>query len=261
MNSTPVHAKRDVLIHLGIILCLLIILFLGFFFAYLPMSTHHGESVTVPDLSGKSVDQVEEMLSERDLRFEISDSNYVVNAKPNTVITQFPKPDAKVKEGRKVFLTVTAFRPPDVDMPDLVNLSLRSAQLLLESVGLQLGESRKEKNLNPNILRAEYRGKPIAKRVRLPKGSRIDVVLGDGKGPDEFEIPNVVGKPLDEAQVLLRGSDLKLSIRYDYNRPRDLGKVFRQEPVSQPGKKMKRGATMTIWVAAEQPAEPDSLLP
>jgi len=258
MNTTKAKAIRDVLIHLFLIGCLLVGLFLAFFLVYLPRTTHHGEAVAVPDIKGKTLDEAQDFLSRYNLEYEVSDSTYVPEAKPLTVLSQFPDSGTRVKEDRKIFLTVAAYNPPEVEMPDLVNLSLRNAETLLKSVGLQLGELTKEPAFNTNVIRQEYQGKPVTKKTRLPKGSKVDLVLGDGVGPVEFEIPIIVGKLREDAEILLRGQGLRLKTRYDYNSKEPEGTIIKQEPDSNNGGMIRRGATMTIWVAARKAPQTDS---
>ena len=92
----------DVIKHLLILMVLVLASVLFFFYVYLPTTTNHGESITVPNLEGISVEDLNEFLLKRDLRFEISDSSYSYEYPPLTVLRQFPKPGAKVKEDRKI---------------------------------------------------------------------------------------------------------------------------------------------------------------
>ena len=98
----------DVFAHLLIALLLLVLLVLGFFYVYLPGVTNHGQSVTVPDLNGMSMVELEEYLNERDLGYVVSDSVFEVNASPLTVMSQFPAPNLQVKQGRHIYVTIDA---------------------------------------------------------------------------------------------------------------------------------------------------------
>lgn len=259
MVTIKTNSKKDVLIHIGIILSLLVILFLGFFVVYLPASTHHGESITVPDLTGKSVVELEEFLAAKDLRYELSsDSTYVVNAAPSTVISQYPKAGSKVKEGRKVYVTITMRTPPSIEMPDLTNLSLRSAQQMLQSFGLQLGEVKKVPDLAKDaVLGQEYQGHAIHKKDRVPKGAKIDLKVGDGLGNTEFDVPDLIGKPLEEAKVAILGSDLQVgSIIYDNDSDQTPGTVIKQNPPSLEGNKIRVGELIDLWVAGSKTDQP-----
>ncbi|MBC7920501.1 MAG: PASTA domain-containing protein [Ferruginibacter sp.] len=253
MKVVQLRTVRDVLIHLGTMASLLISLFLGFFFLYLPAITHPGEKVLVPDLKGMTLKAGSEFLADRDLRYEVSDSSYVPKARPLTILSQFPQPGDQVKADRKIFVTITTFNPPEVPMPDLLGLPLRSADMQLQSAGLQRGNIRYVPEFSSNVLRQEYGGQPIARQAKIPKGARVDLVLGDGIGPSEFAVPGVVGKPRAEAEILLRGSGLRLRTRYDYGSGGQPGTVVRQQPAPRPDSvvTIRRGQTITLWVAAD----------
>ena len=54
-----------------------------FFYVYLPISTNHNESITVPNLEGMPFESIDELLTNRDLRYEISqDSGYAEDQEP-----------------------------------------------------------------------------------------------------------------------------------------------------------------------------------
>jgi beta-lactam-binding protein with PASTA domain len=138
MAKISTQSRTDLFIHIGIIVSLLLVLFLGFFFVYLPFTTNHGEAITVPDLKKKNVEELEDFLGDRDLRYEV-DCTFVTNAPPLTIISQYPLPGSKVKEGRKIYVTVVSRTAPLIKMPKLTDMTHRSAQMLLKSVGLEEG--------------------------------------------------------------------------------------------------------------------------
>ncbi len=83
------NSLKDLLIHLGIIIGIGAVLVLGFFYIYLPVKTNHGESITVPDLYGVQFEELDEYLTDRDLRYEITpDSGYSADFPPFTVLNQ-----------------------------------------------------------------------------------------------------------------------------------------------------------------------------
>lgn len=249
MLSIKTSSWKDVLIHLGIMFCIVAIIVLTFFFFYLPRTTHHGESVTVPDISGMNVGQVEEFLASRDLRYEINDSAYIYNKPPSIVLTQYPKAGEKVKQNRKVYLTITTSNPPDVEMPKLVDMSLRSAQMLLQSFDLQQGQVTYVPNLAENlVLKQAIKGKPIEPGTRLPKGSKIDLTVGDGIGNAEFALQDLTNMSLEEAKVYLQGADLVLgSLIPDPNSSQPAGTIIKQNPA--PDVNIRSGEVVDLWVA------------
>jgi len=128
-------------IHLGIMLVIAFGLILVFFYNFLPSYTNHGETITVPDLQGLAFSELEDYLSDRDLRFEIEpDSGYSSEYPPLTVLKQYPVAGSTVKSNRKIFLNLNKTRPKKVRMPDLVDASVKSAYMVLESIGLAVGD-------------------------------------------------------------------------------------------------------------------------
>jgi beta-lactam-binding protein with PASTA domain len=62
------------------------------------------------------------------------------------------------------------------------------------------------------IISSSFGGNTITRGQQVPKGSRIDLVLGDGLGAYEVDIPNLLGLDLNEARLSLLGSSLKLGM-------------------------------------------------
>lgn len=257
MAKISTRSISDLLVHIGIILALLVTLFLAFFFLYLPFTTNHGQTITVPDVTRLSVDEMRNILDDRDLRYEVSDCTFVVNAQPLTVIQQYPRPNAKVKEGRKIYVTITKRLAPMVAMPKLVDMIDRSAVLMLRSLGLEEGEKTYRPDVAKNaVLRQLYNGKEITPGTPVPKGARIDLEIGDGLGNTMFAIPDVVGLPLDEAEAAIVGSNLKVGTKISVDDPeKEVGTVVKQRPEARSGERIRVGETMDLWIVG--PIEPD----
>jgi eukaryotic-like serine/threonine-protein kinase len=212
MNLLKPNSIKEVLIHLGIIITLGVTILIVFFYIYLPSATNHGETITVPDLEGIHIDEIDEFLTKRNLRYEVvTDSGYTNEYEPLTILNQHPNPGSKVKESRKIFLTLNAINPPKVKMPDLVDGSIKNAQLVLESYGLERGNIKYVPDLAQNaVLEQRYNGEEIKPGTYLPKGSQVDLVVGDGLGNTVMEVPDVKGMDLEEAEFIIIGSGLKI---------------------------------------------------
>lgn len=173
--------------------------------------TKHGQSVTVPDVRGMTYDEAVKALSKSDLDVKISDSSYNDKQPAFAVLEQSPAPNSKVKEYRTVYLTVNAKSAPEMKMPDLKDASLKEATMNLESYGLRLGKLIYKPDLAENVvLDQQFEGQSIAPGATVKKGSVIDLILGDGLGQTEVEVPNLVGLSLREARFVLEGSSLNL---------------------------------------------------
>jgi eukaryotic-like serine/threonine-protein kinase len=253
MAKISTDTKQDLFIHIGIIASLIIALFLAFFFLYLPWSTNHGQSISVPKLQGMKLANLEDYLADRDLRVEVSDCVFVAGAEPLTVISHYPKEGANVKEGRKIYVTVTAERAPLIHMPKITDLSLHSAEMQLKQVGLMKGELNFKPDLAENtVLEQLYNGSKIEPGTLIPKGSMVDLVVGNGIGSAQIEIPNVLGKPFDEAEMIIKGSLMELgTIIYDDKSTKPAGTIIRQNPEAT-GKTLE-GSFIDLWVAGSDP--------
>ncbi|GAB3751658.1 PASTA domain-containing protein [Spirosoma pomorum] len=257
MAKISTRSFADLLIHLGLILALLAALFLAFFFVYLPFTTNHGQTITVPDVTKLSLDEMQNILNDRDLRYEVSDCTFVAGALPLTIVQQYPRANMKVKEGRKIYVTITKRVAPMVSMPKLTDLTDRSAELNLRSLGLEIGERIYVPDVAKNsVLRQLYNGKEIIPGTPVPKGAKIDLEVGDGLGNTMFAVPDVVGKPLDEAKLTIRGSSLKVGTIIPVDDPeKEVGTVVRQRPEARAGERIRVGETMDLWVVG--PVEPN----
>ena len=252
MPQYSTNTKTDVLIHLAIIVSIILVLFFGFFFVYLPWSTNHGDAVKVPNLKGLSMDAAEDLLDEADLDYEISDSVFVSGAEPLSIIANYPKSGANVKTGRKIYLTVVAISAPLVKLPNIIGRSTSSAQNQLLSSGLIYDGEEKIAALEENtVLAVKINGREIQQGDEIPKGSKITFVVGDGYGNQRIDVPNLLGMAQDEADILVTGLGLTIgNITFEAS-DKPAGTVIRQQPSSGIDEKIKIGSPVNIWVSGD----------
>lgn len=167
--------------------------------------TRHGETVTVPKITGLTLAQAQELESSDDFEFVVVDSVFDLTKKGGTITMQDPLPNSIVKPGRIIYISVVATVPEKVKMPDLVDLSIRQAKALLETYGLRLGNVSMVPDIAKNmVLRMSHNGSSISPGTSISKGSTIDLVVGLGTGSGTFQIPFLIGKTRAEAQVELQ---------------------------------------------------------
>lgn len=168
---------KQLLLAMGaiVVLCFIILRWLSF-------TTNHGEFIAVPVLKGKSLSVASLALEELDLVMEVQDSaNYNPNYPKFSVIDQDPKPGAKVKEDRKIYITVNPSGYRKVTVPDLKELTFRQAKPTLEALGFKVGKITYVNNIAKDlVLNVQYRGVDIKNNQRLPKTTAIDLILGNG---------------------------------------------------------------------------------
>lgn len=237
----------------------LLLIAILYFFIYLPNATNHGESVTVPDLTGVKIEDLEKFLKDHDLRYAVNDSSYSEDHPPLAVLGQFPKPGAKVKINRMIYVSLNRVTPPTLPVPDLVDRSLINAEVVLKSNELKRGRIIYEASQFQNlVLEMRMNGEPIEVGTRIPKGSTIDLVVGDGNGPADFTIGNLVGDTYERALFKLRGWNLHLG---NIQIPEGVDTtgiepiVFKQYPLA--GDSVRVGDPVDIWIAPKGYKEDD----
>ena len=242
--------------HLGLAVAIAIILLLGTLL-WLKIYTHHGKTITVPDLAGLTVEEVEDVSSSRRLRYEVIDSVFSNEMPRGTVIKQNPRANSKVKKMRKIFLTMNAVNQEMVAMPQLVGLSFRQARLAMQNAGLIQGtiEYRPDYAKN-NVLQQKHNDSVIKEGTEITKGSVIDLVLGMGLSSSTTRIPDLVGSGLEEATEIISRYYLNLgAVTYDesFLEAEDSTGAFiwRQYPEFDEFRRLNMGMEMDIWLSLD----------
>lgn len=249
MNPLPYNLKK-VLFNLAIIFGISI--FLGFLFlkVYLPLYTNHGETVSVPDLSGYTYEEAIDLLESSNLQYEVSpDSGFSTEQPALGILKQIPAANSQVKSGRKIYLTLNARNAPIIKMPNMVNMPLKNVQEILANIGLERGDIIYVPDIGINVvLEQRYKGVTIREGFEVPKGSKIDLVVGDGMGNQMLLVPNFIGMDEEEAEFLILGSGLRVG-RKNYNQTDSVapGKVYLQSPAT--GIEVRTGEPIDLWVA------------
>src|SRR5690606_2344725 len=110
------------------------------FFASLGWLTGHGKELIVSDLMGLGAGEAVASLEKQGYDIDI-DSMFDPTQQPLVVLEQQPDKGSTVKQGRTIFLILNKVSSPTIKMPNLVNLSYRSAEMMLKSNKLMLGDT------------------------------------------------------------------------------------------------------------------------
>ncbi len=249
MNSLSRSIKK-ILLHLLVITGIAVLFGFLFLKVYLPLYTNHGETVSVPDLSGYEYPEASSLLDNSGLQYEVSlDSGFSTELPALAVLKQIPEANAQVKNGRKIYLTLNARNAPLIKMPNLVNMPLKNVQEILSNIGLERGDIVYVPDIGINVvLEQRYRGVTVREGFEIPKGARIDLVVGDGMGNQLLLAPDLVGMEEEDAEFLILGSGLRVGTKNhtssDSVAP---GKVFLQAPPA--GSEVRTGDLIDIWIS------------
>src|SRR5665647_2561002 len=148
---------------------------------WLNFYTRHGQARPVPDFYGLTMQQSAKLAKKSRLRYQVIDSVYTSLVPRGCVAEQNPKPGFKVKKWRNIVLTINAYNPEMVAMPNLVDLPLRQAKALVESSGLEIGQLKYRPDLSIDVvIDQQFNGRNIREGDSIQKGSVVDLILGKG---------------------------------------------------------------------------------
>nr|WP_319399336.1 PASTA domain-containing protein [uncultured Carboxylicivirga sp.] len=242
--------------NLGIAVGILAILLIGTFIS-LNIYTLHGVTQPVPNCTGLTQDQFEELLKEKNFRFNIIDSVHITGFTPGAVVEQIPAEGSRVKKNRTIHFTINAYSAEKVQMPNLSSYSLRSAKAILESYGLKTGELIYIPSEYTNeVLGQHYKGKPIEPGTSVEKGSVIDLLLGQGLSDKKTNIPDLTGLAAEEARHFLVSVSLNLGATiYDSTVVTQDDSLFafiwKQRPLPEEGSRIPLGASIDVWLSTD----------
>lgn len=227
-------------------------------FYILKLYTRHGQALSVPDLAGLTIEEVDSITKERKFRYVINDSVYVLFKEKGTVIEQHPPPDAKVKEYRCIFLTMSALYPERVRMPPLIGMTFREAMANMETYGLRLGKLKYVPDIAINrILKQQYKDKDIPTDALIEKGSAIDLVLGEGISDIKTPVPVLLGRTMDETLIRLSDACLNIgltifdTVKVKTEEDSANSRVWKQAPMYGKKAKIRLGSYIDIWLTTD----------
>lgn len=165
-----------------------------------------GRETQVPNVIGLNKEEAINLLERYNLTPIIQTTRYDDKYGKDKVIFQKPLKGSQVKEGRRVYLTISGGEPL-VRVPFIVNKTLRDAQLTLERVGLKLGQiDSVESELPVNIIVEQqyFQGREV------PRGSSVGVKISIGQQEGMITVPALIGKSLTEAEAILKSLTLEI---------------------------------------------------
>ncbi len=234
-------------------------------FKVLKVYTRHGESITLPDFTGMTLDKVKQQLDNEHLLYKIQDSLYVADKEPYTVLIQDPPANSSVKENRTIYFTINSPTPPLVTLPYVWGNDLKFARKKLEARGLVIDEDnityKKDKAEN-TILELSYDGKKLTKpkkkekntEIKLPKGALLQLVVAEST-EGEISVPTVICHTYSEAIFKIKSSNLNVgSIVIDGSvSDTSSAYIYQQSPPSGEMEIMRMGEQVDLWLTKNKP--------
>ena len=163
-------------------------------FRWIDNYTEHGIAIKVVDVTGMQEEEAIQALSKHDLMGITSDHIFVKGVPAGEVISQRPAGNAKVKRGRKIYLTVSSGNHPMITVPDIAdNSSLRQAESRLRAAGFQLTPHDTIDGELDWVYGIRYNGRELNGEEKIPEGSTLTLIIGGGDKikADTLGVPTV----------------------------------------------------------------------
>lgn len=212
--------------------------------------TNHGESIEVPDLTHKYVEEAELMLDELGLSYEVIDSVHLRSFNPGEIAEQSPAAGTHVKSNRKIYITINCRQKQMIRVPELVGESFRKAQSNLRALGFNADSVRyKPYEFNGEVLDIQYGGRSLARGEKVPDGSMLVLVVGREDTENVVYVPNLVGMSYEDAINEINANELSVgNLSYDVRPFSDTERqqyhVIKQSPA--PGTQVYRGKLIEL---------------
>ncbi len=184
----------------------------------MPAYTRQSKGIYLVDVEGKQVDHAIAILKSAGFRAKISDTMFTDKLPPSYVLDQYPQPNIKVKSGRTVKLKISTAGKL-VKVPNLIGQSLRSAELMLQQTGLLIDTIYTE--YNPEYPNGTVAWQYPKANNAMKRGLGIQITISKGLPPDFYQVPNLIGLSLNQAEEHLRKARLQIG-RITYHEDQEL---------------------------------------
>ena len=245
----------------GVIAMISFFIFLSFY--WMRCYTNHGESLQVHDYIGMDLEDAIDKAADRSFSIVVNDSLFIDGKPPNVVISQNPTPLSRVKEKRKIYLTVTKKLAEPMTLPNLYggndDYASYKRKLKLLGVHSKIAGRRFSSKLEENtILEVIYEGDTITNQLdskyQVPKGSTVEFIVTE-RGGGTVAIPNLVCQKYDGARFIVSNFNLNVGSVIEDATVTNINNayIWKQVPRYQRGVKLKVGEQIDIYVTQQRP--------
>ncbi len=212
----------------------------------MPLIVSSSRTITVPNIIGMQRQQAIDMIESQGLKVERIAEQFNSSVAHGVVVFQLPFPNSQVKEGRRIYLTVSK-GDESITMPDLSMMTQRDAQLALMRLGLQVGTiswDYRDSLPENRVIRQSY-----LPGMSVGNGSVVNLVLSKDSNATVI-VPMLERLSMSDALRTLQ--DVSLQADDVVQQPDGtyaVGTVLKQVPTA--GTKTRPGTKVKLWVASQ----------
>jgi serine/threonine-protein kinase len=208
------------------------LLYLVLFFAAAVASSQiifRGEFVTLPDLSGKTVEEARAALAPKRITPSIQAYRFDARVEKGRIIQQDPARGSRIKPRRSVKIVVSEGNE-QVAVPKLEGRSLEAAAQSLKAGGLRRG--RVSQFHTDRVAAGRIIAQSPAAEARVGRNSAVDFLVGQGARETRYVMPDLIEKNAQKVTGTLTVLGFIVDdVHYSYYPGLEPGVVLRQSPV------------------------------
>jgi eukaryotic-like serine/threonine-protein kinase len=220
VNNTSTFFQQKPLVKHFLLFASFLLLMLLLIYVWLRFYTNHGQKIPMVNITGKTLKEASNIISKNSFQLIVIDSVFMVGKQGGLILDQNPKPNAEVKEGRKIYISITKHDPDKIlvsELPLLYGNDFVQKSIELKQRGIMTSiKAKKYDSGDPNhILEVYYNDQliidnnVIRKDVKIDKGSTLEFVVSDKAG-GEINIPDLICSSVAEIEFLLQESNLEI---------------------------------------------------
>ena len=229
--------------NLTIVIVLLILFALSLGGTILGFNLTRSKDIQIPNLVGKTVEEVENALKDTKLTYEVAEEKYDVEVDAGLVISQTPeyRENYTIKEDTKIELVVSLGQKLTI-VPKVTGMTEEEATKKLEESDLEVVVNEE---FNDKVEAGYVISQDVDPETEVGAGSTVTITVS--KGIETSTVPNVIGKSEEDAKKELEAAGLTVSATLtEEDRTKDNGVVIKQS--LEAGSTVPKGSTMTITV-------------
>lgn len=228
--------------------------------AMLGVAWYVNKMVTVPEVKVPNVLNLTEQEATtrlEELGLEVGDviEQYKEGVAEGIVYMQSKPEGTTVKEGAAIDLTVSIAQELP-KMPSLTTQNYEDAEEQLIQLGIARDRIRKVEEFSEEEVGKVIRQSPDANAEYDPE--TVDIVLTVSKGKESVDMPDLVGKTLDEAKAMLAEKNIPIAKDGIQEKPSyevEAGKVLEQWPFAPKEPVPADSEGVTLFISSGYPAE------
>ena len=188
------------------------------------------ETVTVPDLTGKTLAQARAELAKKDLSIAQNGTELSDRWERGLIVRQDPAAGSRIRV-TKVVRVVTSSGSEMVTVPDLTGKSLDEALTMLQAAGLLKGKLTQVHT--PRLPAGRVLDQKPEPGSDVERSLPVGLLLSQGDVDDRFIMPDLIGRRADGVIGRLTAWDFTVAdIRYVYYPGAAAGIIVKQDPPS-----------------------------